>query len=152
MIAFLALVLLAQAQSDLPPVPPAMETDQSPTAFACSFEKVLRGEECAYEGLPAPGDARSNTRSALEAVVKACEASEEPLRKACQDEGARVARSQTCARSDTRLHDQEGRLVQKAADCAEALRRVVSSGNAPHGAPPRPRKSPAKSNPKSHET
>lgn len=142
MLAALALILLAQARtelppvpprapqaaSELPPVPPAAEADESITAFACSWDVVLRGDRCAFEAAPAKGDAKTNARLALAALSRACAdaTSDERLRRACEDDGERVARSPSCARDDVRLADENGHLVQKAGECAEGLRRVLA--------------------------
>ena len=142
MLAALVLILLAQARTELPPVPPpapqvtpelppvppAAESDDSPTAFACSWEIALRGDPCAFEAVPVKGDARTNARLALSALSRACAdaTADERLRRACEDDGERVARSPSCARDDVRLADDSGRLVQKAGECAEGLRRVLA--------------------------
>jgi hypothetical protein len=128
MLGALVVVLLAQAPTELPPVPKAVDVDETPTAFACSWEVALRGDSCAFEAIPTKGDARANARSALAALSRACAeaTADERLQRACEDDGERVARSPACARDDVRLADDRGHLVQKAADCAEGLRRVLA--------------------------
>ena len=143
MLAALALILLGQAgielapapqragaqpAPDLPPIPAADAADDAPTAFACTWDVVLRGDSCAFEGVAAKGDAATNARLALAALSRACAeaTADEHLQRACEDDGEQIARSPGCARDDVRVADPSGHLVQKAAGCAEALRRVVA--------------------------
>ena len=122
------LALLLIAQQGLPKVPPPMRVDEEPSAFACSYETVLRGAACTYEAAVTDGDARENSRAAALAGQRACAVEagrDEGLRKDCEKAVAEASLSSKCAVS-SRLADSQGRLAPPAQACAEMLRAAVS--------------------------
>jgi hypothetical protein len=123
----LALIFLL-AQEALPKVPPPMEADDSPTAFACTFAAAIRGDQCTFEGAKGPADARDNSAAAARAGQQACGASakgNEGLRKDCERAVAEASLGIQCA-LNTRLSDGQGRLTIDSADCVESLRAAVA--------------------------
>src|SRR5882762_11993320 len=82
----LALLLLI-AQEGLPGVPPRMPVDEEPSAAACTFPLVLRGDPCAYEASSAPADPSDNAGAVLDAGREACAAAahgDTGLRRECE--------------------------------------------------------------------
>src|SRR3954451_17320101 len=87
----------AAERTDLPKPPPRMPVDERPTAFACTVERVLRGEHCTFEYEPGSREsteslARDNSRRAARASRACTEAGPRPeeidvdpmLRKMCE--------------------------------------------------------------------
>src|SRR4051812_16396269 len=73
----------------LVPAPPRMETDDAPTAHACTFARAIRGDHCTFEGLAGVGDVRSNSSIASRAGEEACAAEaqdDDSLRGSCARE------------------------------------------------------------------
>jgi len=125
--------------TDLPKPPPRMPVDERPTPFACTLERVLRGERCTFEydpGSREPNDslARENSRRAARASRSCSEAATRPeeidadpaLRKMCEDEIARIALDQCTLEGRVAFADDEGRVVASAGPCLEELARVLS--------------------------
>src|ERR1700750_740645 len=89
--------------------PPRMRVDESPTQFACTMQRVLRGEECTFEFEPAegaPDDAvsRENSRHAG-SVARCCADAATRVdtsppaatpRRMCEDDVARLALTANC--------------------------------------------------------
>ena len=123
----LALLLLI-AQEGLPGVPPRMPVDDEPSAAACTFPLVLRGERCAYEASSAPADPRDNAGAVVDAGREACAAAahgDAGLRGECERALADLGASNHCALR-SRLADGRGRLTHEAQGCAEFLRQEIS--------------------------
>ena len=123
----LALLLLI-AQEGLPGVPPRMPVDDEPSAAACTFPLVLRGERCAYEASSAPADPRDNAGAVVDAGREACAAAahgDAGLRGECERALADLGASNHCALR-SRLADGRGRLTHEAQGCAELLRQEIS--------------------------
>jgi len=126
-------------RTDLPKPPPRMPVDERPTPFACTLERVLRGERCTFEyepesRQPSESLARENSRRAARASRSCSEAATRPeeidadpaLRKMCEDEIARIALDQCTLEGRVALADDEGRVVASAGPCLEELARVLS--------------------------
>src|SRR3954470_14136068 len=123
----LSLILLL-AQEGLPTVPPRMPVDEEPSAAACTFATVLRGDRCTYEASVAPGDPIDNAASASEAGRQACAsaaARDATQRKECESAVIEASASEHCA-IRSRLVDARGRLTSDAQDCAELLRHEIA--------------------------
>jgi len=123
----LALLLLI-AQEGLPGVPPRMPVDEEPSAAACTFPLVLRGDPCAYEASSAPADPSDNAGAVLDAGREACAAAahgDTGLRRECEHALADLGASDHCALR-SRLADGRGRLTHEAQACAELLRQEIS--------------------------
>jgi hypothetical protein len=129
----------AADRTDLPKPPPRMPVDERPTPFACTVERVLRGEHCTFEYEPESREpseslARENSRRAARASRSCGEAATRPeeiaadpmLRKMCEDDIARVALDQCTLEGRVALADDEGRVVASAGPCLEELARVLS--------------------------
>lgn len=136
----IALAPLAAAAQNLPPAPPRMPADESPTQFACTVEKLLKGERCAweYEGAaaaPSPSVAAENSRKAA-AIARGCaeaathaDAShpDAALLKGCEAEIAKLSFEPRCTlEGRLPLADADGRLATAARACVDALLRVVT--------------------------
>src|SRR3954462_3003840 len=122
----LALILLL-AQEGLPGVPPRMPVDEEPSAASCPFAAALRGEACAYEASPAPGDPLDNAAVASDAGRLACASAaraDAGLRRDCESAVVEASASDRCA-IRARLADTRGRLTRDAQDCAELLRQEI---------------------------
>lgn len=129
----------AADRTDLPKPPPRMPVDERPTPFACTMERVLKGEPCTFEYEPEsrePSEAlgRENSRRAARASRSCTEAATRPeelaadptLRKMCEDDIAKVALDQCTLDGRVSFADDEGRVVASAAPCLEELARVLS--------------------------
>src|SRR5438034_9797133 len=94
----------AQDVEGPPKPPPRMPADETPTHYACTLDRLLRGDRCTYEFAPAPAAAteavaRDNARAAAGAARYCIEAATPPdeqrpdaaLRKICEDRVAGVA-------------------------------------------------------------
>src|SRR5438094_8012209 len=70
----LLLAFAARAQDEGPPKPPPrMPVDDAPTHYACTLDRLLRGERCTFEFDPVPGStadsiARDNSTPAAGAA------------------------------------------------------------------------------------
>jgi hypothetical protein len=131
--------LPAAADGDLPRPPPRMPVDERVTPFACTFERLLRGERCTFEFAPETREpseslARENSRKAARASRWCAEAATRPeeidpdptLRKMCEDDVARIALTQCTLDGRVALADDEGRVVASAGPCVEELARAMS--------------------------
>src|SRR5947209_1642818 len=106
----LALLLAQAPPSDLRKPPEPMTIDDSPTAFACTFIKPLRGEKCTYEAKPHPvTDAKANVKLAAGEAARLCaaEASDAAQRDACVKLTAKAA-EERCTGDGRGLADAEG--------------------------------------------
>ena len=104
-----------------------MEIDASPTSFACTFVKALRGEPCAYEAQAHPvPDADANVKLAADAAARICAADAEDAvqEKECVRAAARAAQA-SCTGKGRGLADEQGRLTRSAEGCAVALREAI---------------------------
>jgi hypothetical protein len=115
--------------SALPSVPQRMETDDAPTAHACTFSRAIRGDDCTFEGLSShDGDVRANADAVSRAGATACAEAEHQdaaLRAQCEREVAGISERMPCARSE-RLTDEQGFLTAEAEGCVEELRAAVA--------------------------
>jgi hypothetical protein len=125
----------AQAQqTDLPRPPPRMRVDERPTHYACTLERLFRGERCTYEFEPVPGapsdsTARENSHEAGSAASSCIEAAtplndsrpDATLRKMCEEDVARIALDECSLQGRMPIVDAEGRVAAAASGCAEQL-------------------------------
>ncbi|MFL5369744.1 MAG: hypothetical protein ACJ78Z_06100 [Myxococcales bacterium] len=129
----------AAERTDLPKPPPRMPVDERPTPFACTVDRVLRGEHCTFEYEPGSREpseslARENSRKAARASRACTEAATRPeeidadptLRKMCEDDIARIALDQCTLEGRVAFADDDGRVVASAGPCLEELARVLS--------------------------
>jgi hypothetical protein len=118
----------AMPESSLPSVPQRMETDDSPSAHACTFSRAIRGDHCTFEGTSGTADVRDNTTAAYRAGAEACAAEarkDESLRGQCEHEVTEISLRVPCAQPE-RLADAQGHLTPEAEGCAEELRAAVA--------------------------
>src|SRR5438067_5886233 len=129
----------AQDAEGPPRPPPRMPADDSPTHYACTLERLLRGERCTYEFDPTPGArsesvARDNSQAAAVAA-RVCSAAATPqdehrpdgtLRKMCEDEVARGSLDGCTLDGRMPLKDADGRVSSAAQECAESLGHVLA--------------------------
>jgi hypothetical protein len=130
---------LAEEAEGLPKPPPRMPVDDSPTHYACTLERLLRGQRCTYEFTPKPvarsdSVARDNSQAAA-AAARFCSAAATPqdehrpdgtLRKMCEDDVARVSLDGCTLDGRFPLQDAQGRVAMDAQECAESLGHVLA--------------------------
>jgi hypothetical protein len=123
----------------MPKPPPRMSVDESPTHYACTFDRLLHGERCTYEFDPKPAArsdsvARDNSQAAAVAA-RLCVAAATPqyehradavLRKMCEDEVARVALDGCSLDGRMPIQDAQGHVATQAQECAESLGHVLA--------------------------
>jgi hypothetical protein len=122
-----AALLLLMAQEGLPPAPPRMATDDTPSAMACTFVSFLRGDQCFFEAASGPAERRDTSESAARAGSHECAVEsrgDDGLRKECERAVAEVSLGDLCA-LHSRLVDAQGRLTRESAACAESLREAI---------------------------
>src|SRR5438874_5350540 len=129
----------AQDAEGPPKPPPRMPVDGTPTHYACTLERLLRGERCIYEFDPVPAArsesvARDNSQAAAVAA-RFCSAAATPqdehrpdgtLRKMCEDEVARVSLDGCTLDGRIALQDARGHVASAASECAESLGHVLA--------------------------
>jgi hypothetical protein len=129
----------AQDAEGPPKPPPRMPYDDTPTHYACTMERLLRGERCTYEFDPKPGEhsdsvARGNSQAAAVAA-RFCPAAATPLdehrpdgtlNKMCEDEVAAVSLVDCTLDGRIPLSDSQGHVASAAQDCAESLGHVLA--------------------------
>ena len=128
-----------QDTEGLPKPPPRMPADETPSHYACTLDRLLRGERCTYEFAPAPAAAteavaRENARAAAGAAHYCIEAATPPdeqrpdttLRKLCEDGIAQVALDQCSLEGRFRLQDAHGSVSSQASECADSLGQVLA--------------------------
>jgi len=136
----LLLAFAARAQDEGPPKPPPrMPVDETPTHYACTMDRLLRGERCTFEFDPVPGSnddslARDNSKSAAVAARYCADAAtpqyehraDVTLRKMCEDEVARVSLDGCSLGGRIPLEDHQGRVAGAASECADSLGHVLA--------------------------
>ena len=129
----------AQDREGPPKPPPRMPVDETPTQYACTLERLLRGERCTFEFDPQPGEpseptARENSRAAAVAA-RYCAAAATPvtdersdatLRKMCEDDIARIALDVCSLEGRLPLRDSHGRVASAASECVDSLGHVLA--------------------------
>src|SRR5207237_1169623 len=114
-----------------PAPPPRMPADETPTHYACTLERLFRGDRCTFEFAPVPGApsealARENSDAAA-AAARFCREAATPrdehradptLRKMCEDEVARVALDGCTLEGRIPLRDAHGRVATAAGAAA----------------------------------
>jgi len=122
-----------------PAPPPRMPADETPTHYACTLERLFRGDRCTFEFAPVPGApsealARENSDAAA-AAARFCREAATPrdehradptLRKMCEDEVARVALDGCTLEGRIPLRDAHGRVATAAGECADSLGQVLA--------------------------
>jgi hypothetical protein len=130
----------AQDAEGPPKPPPRMPVDETPTHYACTLERLLRGERCNYEFDPIPATARSESvardnSQAAAVAARFCSAAATPqdehrpdgmLRKMCEDEVARVSLDGCTLDGRMPLKDADGRVASAGQECAESLGHVLA--------------------------
>jgi hypothetical protein len=129
----------AQDAEGPPAPPPRMPADETPTHYACTLERLFRGDRCTFEftpvaGAPSEAVARENSEAAAgaarfcrEAATPGDEHRADPtLRKMCEDEVARVALDGCTLEGRIPLRDAHGRVATAAGDCADSLGQVLA--------------------------
>ena len=138
--AALSLAALGAAAQEAPRIPDPMPVDDSPTPFACTLEKLLRGEKCVLEVDPKPtleGPAQSQQNIALAgagaarvcaaaAIAPGEKAADETLRQACEKDVAQAAIASCGLDGRAALQDSGGRLGLSARGCAGKLHEIVA--------------------------
>jgi hypothetical protein len=130
---------LAQDAEGPPKPPPRMPADETPTHYACTLERLLRGERCTFEFDPRPGEpseatARENSQAAAFAARFCADAAtpltderaDATLRKMCEDDVARVALDGCSLEGRLPLRDAHGRVASGASECADSLGHVLA--------------------------
>jgi hypothetical protein len=129
----------AQDAEGPPKPPPRMPVDDTPTHYACTLERLLRGQRCTYEFDPTPAArsesvAQGNSKAAAIAA-RFCLAAATPqdehrpdgmLRKMCEDEVARVSLDGCTLDGRFPLSDAQGHVASAAQECAESLGHVLA--------------------------
>jgi hypothetical protein len=129
----------AQDAEGPPKPPPRMHTDETPTHYACTLERLLRGDRCTFEFDPRPGEpseatARENAHAAAIAARFCGDAAtpltddgaDSTLRKMCEDDVARVALDGCSLEGRIPLRDAHGRVASGASECADSLGHVLA--------------------------
>lgn len=123
-------VLLAMLAQALPPPAPV---DDGPTAFACTLDKIVRGDRCTFEGA-APSAAQSadlawrNTTLAASASRGCAKVPAGPVRASCERDIAEASLAPECTLGGERpLADAGQRLVPAARACAARLRAALDA-------------------------
>ena len=101
--------------------------DDQPTAFACTIEKLARGERCTFEGMfeAASGSQGADNSKVAAGAARGCAAQDETVRKECESGVAEASLSPKCTLAGkSRLADDKGFLTPAAAACGSALRAV----------------------------